>query len=87
MSSGACVLASKVSGLKFLIKDNVNGSHFKNGDTNDLYKNLKKLLSDSNLRQALAKNAVKFASSFNWASQTDKIITLYKRLAPNNSYE
>ena len=58
MNSGCAVVASHALGASpFLIKDNVNGFMYKDGDLDDLYKKLLMLINNEELRLKFSKNA------------------------------
>ncbi|MBI2617220.1 glycosyltransferase [Candidatus Gottesmanbacteria bacterium] len=80
MASGACVLASRVGGLRYLVKDGVNGRLFENGDSLDLAQKLWELLQDSKKRTQFGENALKSSQAFCWDKQAAKIQSIYKTL-------
>lgn len=80
MACGAAVLASKVGGLKYLVKDGKNGMLFKNGNILDLKDKMFRLLMDSDKRKLLGQNAYKYSLHFSWERQTDKILSIYKNI-------
>lgn len=58
MNSGCAVVASHAIGsVPFLIKDGENGFIYKNGDEEDLYKKVKRLIENPELREAMGKQA------------------------------
>lgn len=79
MSSGACVLVSKVGGLKYLVKDKINGRFFENGNIISLSSILWKLLNNKNERLRLGSNAFASSQRFCWDIQAKKMEDAYKR--------
>jgi len=79
MASGATVLASKAGGLKYLIKDKINGRLFENGNVDQLCKLTYELLNDKTQRVRLGKNAAISSQQFCWDKQAKKFITVYKK--------
>lgn len=63
MNSGCAVVASHAIGsVPFLLEDGVNGLIYKDGDIDGLYKKVKRLLDDRELRCRLGKNAYRTVS-------------------------
>ncbi|MBI5452658.1 glycosyltransferase [Candidatus Gottesmanbacteria bacterium] len=79
MASGACVLVSRVGGLKYLVKDKVNGRFFENGDVISLSDILWKLLNNKKERLRLGSNAFVSSQRFCWDIQAKKMEDVYKR--------
>lgn len=80
MASGAAVIASKVGGLSYLIKDNETGRFFKSGDSSDLSKIIWELLNDDGQRNRLGKNAIMESKKYCWDIQAMNILEIYKKL-------
>ena len=60
MNSGcACVVSHAVGSTGFLVKHNVNGLVFKDGDFDDLYKKTKYLMDNKIIRETIGNNAYK----------------------------
>lgn len=60
MNSGCAVVASHAIGsVPFLLKDGENGLIYRNGDVNDLYQKVKRLMNDPSERKRLGQNAYK----------------------------
>jgi D-inositol-3-phosphate glycosyltransferase len=78
MATGACILASRAGGLKYLVKDRVNGRLFESGNTGDLAKILWELLNDQKQRKRLGKKAFSKSLRFCWDIQAKKMIDVYK---------
>lgn len=79
MASGAAVLASKVGGMEFLIRDGFNGKHFIMGDQKSLEDNLLYILKSNTFRKTIGKNAGKTSQEFCWDKQARKIIEVYNK--------
>jgi D-inositol-3-phosphate glycosyltransferase len=77
MSCSSVVLASRVGGLKYLIKDHVNGRLFESGNVKELCTELWELLNDSRQRLRLGKNARMISQRFCWDKQARKILEVY----------
>ncbi len=69
MSCGACVVASKIGGLEFLIKNGVTGKLFRPGESTRLADILLQLLTHRKQRLLLGKNAITRSKLFNWDAQ------------------
>lgn len=80
MASGACVLVSRVGGLKYLVTDRVNGRLFENGNVGDLSTILWDLLNDGRVRSQLGKAAFLTSQNYCWDIQAQKMINVYKKL-------
>ncbi len=60
MNSACAVVAnSAIGSVPFLMKDGQNGYMYKDGDVEELYRNVKMLLDNSNERKRISKNAYK----------------------------
>lgn len=80
MSSGRAVIASKVGGMAFLIKDRVNGRHFESENINELSDIVWELLNDPKQRQKLGDEAYKTAGKLSWERQAKETLSLYRKL-------
>lgn len=80
LACGSTVLASRVGGMTYLIRDKLNGRYFESDDYDSLSNILWELLNDRKQRTFLGKNAVESAKTYCWEKQTDKILTVYKQL-------
>ena len=80
MSCGVAVVASKVGGLRYLIKDGISGLLFESGDTDQLCRALKKLFNDERLAITLGKNAYHESLNYCWDIQADKLVKTYGKL-------
>jgi len=79
MASGACVVASQVGGLSYLLKDKINGRLFKSGDSTRLSEVIWELLNDDIQREVLGKAATLASQKFCWDIQAEKILEIYKK--------
>jgi glycosyltransferase involved in cell wall biosynthesis len=62
MACGCCIVASRVGGTPELVADGERGLLFKSGDAGDLASKLTALIENPDRRNALARNAARFAS-------------------------
>lgn len=86
MNSGCAVVASHAIGsVPFLIKDNENGLIYRNGDSEDLYKKVKFLLDNPEIRDSLGEEAY-FALAKTWNAEVaaKRIVTLIKDIMSGN---
>lgn len=79
MACGKAVVASRVGGLKYLVKDRYNGRLFESGNANQLAKIIWELVNDVNQRKKLGERAYSFSQAFCWEKQAKKIIKIYKK--------
>lgn len=82
MNSGCVCFASHAIGsVPYLISDNENGIIFKNGDIDDLYNKVSKIIQDNELKKRIALNAYKSIEE-NWNEEVAavRLIELSKRL-------
>jgi phosphatidylinositol alpha-mannosyltransferase len=70
------VLASRIKGYDFIIKDGFNGIFFNPQDPKDIAKKIIKILKDKNLREKISKNAFSFAKEYSW----EKIAGEYEKV-------
>lgn len=77
MACGSCVLASKVGGLEYLIRDKINGRFFESGNHLDLSCKLEELLADDKQKDRLGKQAIIDSQKYCWEKQAKKIIGVY----------
>lgn len=81
MATGACVLASRVGGLGYLVRNGYNGKLFESGDMKDLSKNLWLLLQNPQECQRLSRNALYSSQQYCWSKQAQKILHVYTILS------
>ncbi len=80
MASKSAVVASKVGGLQFLIKNRVNGRLFKSNNRRDLANVLWETLLDDKARRKYSQGGYKYSQEFCWIIQAKKLINIYKTL-------
>ena len=79
MASGISIIASKIGGLKEIIKEEYNGLLVPEKDSKAIVKALKKLKEDSFLRQKLITNALKnIEETYTPIKVAEKIISFFK---------
>ncbi len=76
MAVGKPVLASKIPGYDFVVKNNFNGVFFNPKDHFDIAKKTIKVLKNKKLRETLSKNALEFSKRYSW----DKIALEFESL-------
>ncbi|WP_438313056.1 glycosyltransferase [Sporosarcina sp. FA9] len=78
---GSPVIASKVGGLKEVVKNRITGLHIEKGNDENLAHAMKKLVSNPGLTEQLGREAAQFAhSEFKWPKLAKKMDTLYEVL-------
>ena len=80
MACRSAVIASKVGGLKYLIKDGFNGRLFENGNIVQFARIIWTLINDVKSRSLLGENAFKTSQKYCWNIQTQKILDIYKKM-------
>lgn len=80
MASGACVIASKVGGLSYLITDKRDGRFFKSGDLQNLSEIIWELLNNDKQREDLGRSAIESSQKYCWDIQAEKVVSVYKKL-------
>jgi len=80
MACGTPVVASQVGGLAFLVQDGVTGYHVPDDDPEILAKYLSMLITDSELRRVLGKQASEHAKAYAWENIAERVIKVYKKL-------
>ena len=80
MACGTPVIASKVGGLSFLIKNGVTGFHVPERDPEALADCIRKVLRDPYLRQRLGEAARHWVQHYAWPVIADQIIALYHQV-------
>lgn len=81
MACGACVVASRVGGLQYLIQDGENGRLFESQNVEELCATMKELLLDREQRERLGRNAAKSSYRYCWNLQAEKVVDVYRSLA------
>lgn len=77
MACQSAVIASKVGGLKYLIKDNKNGRLFKNGDKEDLGKIIWEVVNNPSQQKKIGAAAYATSQKYCWSKQAGKAIKIY----------
>ena len=80
MACRSAVVASKVGGLKYLIKDGINGRLFENGNIGQFAKIIWALINDDKSRSLLGENAYNTSQKYCWSMQTQKIMGVYNKM-------
>ncbi len=83
MNSGCAVVVSHAIGAApFLVKDGVNGLIYKNGDDEGLYRAVKGLIENEQLRREIAENAYKtIAEEWNPSVAAERLLCLARELS------
>jgi D-inositol-3-phosphate glycosyltransferase len=81
MATARPVIASRVGGLAYLIKDGENGFHVQEGNAQQLADRLLEILSNSQQAEALGLAARKHAEAYSWVENSRRIEELYSRFA------
>ena len=82
MASGTPVVASKVGGLQWTVRDGETGFLVSKRSPEQFAAALGELLTDDGLRARMSEAAVKVAGEFSWDVVADRILSLYHDLMP-----
>lgn len=77
MASGTPVIATQVGGLAFLVRDAHTGYHVPVRDPEALADRIVALITESALREELARNAVEVAQSYRWSHIADRLLQVF----------
>ncbi|MEK6943396.1 MAG: glycosyltransferase family 4 protein [Nanoarchaeota archaeon] len=81
MSSGCAVIGTDVGGIKFVIKNSVNGIIIKQKSSDKISKAVVSLLDNPKKRELLGKNASAFVkNNYSWQEISKKFEDLYKKV-------
>ena len=80
MACGTPVVASKVGGLAYLVRDGVNGYTVSDGDIDALSAQITALLRHPQHRENLGRQAIQFAQDYSWEKIASRIADLYGNL-------
>jgi D-inositol-3-phosphate glycosyltransferase len=80
MACGACVVASRVGGLQYLIQDRENGRLFEPGNVEELAAVIGELLGDREQRERLGRQAADASYQYCWSTQAEKVLGVYQSL-------
>ena len=83
MACGTPVVASRVGGLAFLVKDGETGYIVPAQDPEALAQKLRSLFVDHDLRAQFGKAAAEYAKQFSWERITQEILNIYQELGEN----
>ncbi len=81
MACGACVIASRVGGLQYLIQDGFNGRLFESQNVEELSAIMAELLVDDAQRERLGRNAAESSYTYCWSTQAEKVVDVYRSMA------
>ncbi len=74
------VVASRVGGIKEVVRDGVDGLLIESGNADELAEKVNRLLRDEDLRREMGKNGRKRAEEFSWEKIARRTYYLYRRL-------
>jgi len=80
MACGTPVIASRVGGLAYLVKDGETGFFVPAQDPVELSDKLRQLFVDHSLRAKLGSQAADYAKQFSWEWVTEQMLSVYKGL-------
>jgi D-inositol-3-phosphate glycosyltransferase len=80
MACARPVVASRVGGLKYLVRDGETGYHVREGKPEELAARLAELLGDEPKLERMGQAARKEAEQYSWLKAANEIIELYKNL-------
>jgi len=82
MACGTPVVASKVGGLAYNVRDGQTGFLVPGGDAEALAARIRLLLQDHALRQQLGEQAARWAQAYGWPVIASQIVDLYEEAQP-----
>ena len=85
MATGTPVIASEVGGLAHLVKHGYNGFHVPSRDPEALAARMLELLTDSELRLRLGRQAKAYAQQFEWDNVTRQMLNVYRDVLAERS--
>lgn len=80
MACGTPVIASKVGGLTFTVRDGQTGFLVPNDDPRALADRLRRLLGDQELRQEMSHHAVQLSERYSWTIVASRVVEAYRSL-------
>jgi len=83
MACGTPVIASRVGGLAYLVREGETGFFVPAQDPEALAEKLRLIFVDHDLRIRLGEQAVVYAHDFSWELITDQIVDIYKKILNN----
>ena len=78
MATGLPVVATRVGGVPYVVKNGVTGLLADYGDVSEFARQMEKLIVDADLWQSMSSNSKQMAEEFHWSSVADKVIGLYQ---------
>lgn len=87
MASGTPVIATKVGGLAFLIRDQKTGLHIPARDPQALADAIKDVLSNPQKRQSLGESAAEVAEHYSWSNIVNRLLPVFKNVVAGLSLE
>jgi D-inositol-3-phosphate glycosyltransferase len=85
MACGTPVIASRVGGLAYLVREGETGFFVPAQDPEALAEKLRLIFVDHDLRAQLGEQAVVYAHDFSWELITDQIVDVYKKILNNRA--
>jgi D-inositol-3-phosphate glycosyltransferase len=82
MASGTPVVASRVGGLQWTVRDGETGVLVPRRSPEQFASALGRLLGDDSLRGRMARSAVQAAEDYSWDAVADRVMSLYGSLMP-----
>jgi D-inositol-3-phosphate glycosyltransferase len=82
MACGTPVVASKVGGLAYSVRDGQTGFLVPERDAGALAARIRQLLKDHDLREQLGRQAAQWAQRYGWPAIADQTIDLYEQVQP-----
>jgi D-inositol-3-phosphate glycosyltransferase len=82
MACGTPVVASKVGGLAYSVRDGQTGFLVPERDAGALATRIRQLLKDHDLRQQLGRQAAHWAQRYGWPAIADQTVDLYEQVQP-----
>jgi D-inositol-3-phosphate glycosyltransferase len=80
MACARPVVASRVGGLKYLVRDGETGYHVREGKSEELVARLTELLADKSKLEMMGQVARKEAEQYSWQKAADEILELFGNL-------
>jgi D-inositol-3-phosphate glycosyltransferase len=80
MACGTPVIASRVGGLTFTVKDGQTGFLVPSDDRSALADRLRLLLADEELRRAMSRQAVYLSQRYSWSVVASQVVATYRNL-------
>ncbi|WP_265521456.1 glycosyltransferase family 4 protein [Oerskovia flava] len=78
MSAGACVVASNLGAFRRVLEDGAAGALFAVGDSDDLARQVLRVLRDPLARDVYRERAATFVRHFDWSTVTAQVLAVYE---------